>query len=59
MLCQNCVDGIIACSSTLEIEEELTKVNLPIVSFDRFVAKNIPYVGSDNFHVSEHLIENA
>ncbi|XID96036.1 LacI family DNA-binding transcriptional regulator [Paenibacillaceae bacterium WGS1546] len=62
MLRENRVDGIIICSHTLEIEE-YTKVNLPIISFDRIIAPNIPYAGSDNFKGGElaaaHLIERG
>lgn len=59
MLRQNRVDGIIMCSHTLDLEQ-YQKVNLPIVSFDRIIAPNIPYVGADNFRggelATEHLI---
>ncbi|WP_209124143.1 LacI family DNA-binding transcriptional regulator [Alkalihalobacillus sp. BA299] len=62
MLRENRVDGIIMCSQTLNIEE-YRKVDLPIVSFDRIMSKEIPYVGSDNFAggtiATEHLIENG
>ncbi|ARK30077.1 LacI family DNA-binding transcriptional regulator [Halalkalibacter krulwichiae] len=49
MLKENRVDGIIMCSQTLDIEE-YKKVKLPIVSFDRIMSNNIPYVGSDNLN---------
>ncbi|MBO8157396.1 MAG: LacI family DNA-binding transcriptional regulator [Bacillaceae bacterium] len=59
MLRQNRVDGIIMCSHTLDIEE-YKKANLPIVSFDRVISPNIPYVAGDNFQggkiATEHLI---
>ncbi|WP_066174956.1 LacI family DNA-binding transcriptional regulator [Bacillus marinisedimentorum] len=62
MLRQNRVDGIIMCSHTLQVEQ-YKKANLPIVSFDRILSNNIPYVGSDNFLGGElatrHLIENG
>ncbi|ANZ98622.1 LacI family transcriptional regulator [Carnobacterium divergens] len=49
MLAANKVDGIIAGAHNLGIKE-YEKVGLPIVSFDRFLADNIPIVSSDNFH---------
>lgn len=59
MLRQNRVDGIIMCSHTLDLEQ-YRKVNMPIISFDRIIAPNIPYVGADNFQggemATEHLI---
>lgn len=59
MLRQNRVDGIIMCSHTLEVEE-FKRINLPIVSFDRIISNEIPYVGSDNFYggqlAADHLI---
>ncbi|WP_431309037.1 LacI family DNA-binding transcriptional regulator [Halalkalibacter lacteus] len=62
MLKENRVDGIIMCSQTLDIEE-YKKIRLPIVSFDRIMSKDIPYVGSDNFNggtiATEHLIESG
>ncbi|MRN56460.1 LacI family DNA-binding transcriptional regulator [Paenibacillus monticola] len=60
MLRQNQVDGIIMCSHTMNIES-YQKVDLPIVSFDRFIAAHIPCVGSDNYRggelATEHLIQ--
>ncbi|MBW8351379.1 LacI family DNA-binding transcriptional regulator [Bacillus sp. IITD106] len=60
MLKENRVDGIIMCSHTLEVEE-YKKVNSPIVTFDRIISNQIPYVASDNFRggelATEHLIE--
>lgn len=48
MLIGNQVDGIITGSHNLGIKE-YENVKLPIVSFDRLLADNIPIVGSDNF----------
>ena len=47
MLRRNQVDGIIMASHTLEVEE-YKKLDLPVVAFDRFISKRIPYVTSDN-----------
>ncbi|PYZ98960.1 LacI family transcriptional regulator [Alteribacter lacisalsi] len=62
MLRENRVDGIIMCSQTLDVEE-YKKASLPIVSFDRILSSQIPYVSSDNFHggtlATEHLIEQG
>ncbi|GGK34322.1 LacI family transcriptional regulator [Caldalkalibacillus thermarum] len=62
MLRENRVDGIIMCSHTLDIEE-YKKVKLPIVSFDRIIAEDIPYVCSDNFRggtlATEYLISKG
>lgn len=62
MLRENRVDGIIMCSQTLKIDE-YKKANLPIVSFDRIISNDIPYVTSDNFHggviATEHLIHSG
>jgi Transcriptional regulators len=49
MLMANRVDGIIAGSHNLNIEE-YQKVGLPIISFDRYLSENIPIVSSDNYH---------
>ncbi|AUI71685.1 LacI family DNA-binding transcriptional regulator [Companilactobacillus alimentarius] len=49
MLMANRVDGIIAGSHNLGIEE-YQKVGLPIISFDRYLSENIPIVSSDNYH---------
>lgn len=48
MLAANKVDGIIAGAHNLGIQE-YEQINLPIVSFDRYLAEDIPIVGSDNF----------
>ncbi|WNF38574.1 LacI family DNA-binding transcriptional regulator [Bacillaceae bacterium IKA-2] len=62
MLRENRVDGIIMCSHTLDVEE-YKKVNFPIVTFDRIISNNFPYVGSDNFRggeiATEHLIQSG
>jgi len=49
MLKRNQVDGIIMGSHTLEISEYLN-LGRPIVSIDRCLAKNIPYITSDNYN---------
>ncbi|MCI0131236.1 MULTISPECIES: LacI family DNA-binding transcriptional regulator [unclassified Vagococcus] len=48
MLAANKVDGIIAGAHNLGIKE-YENIDLPIVSFDRYLADGIPIVGSDNF----------
>lgn len=48
MLAANKVDGIIAGAHNLGITE-YEDVELPIVSFDRFLGNTIPIIGSDNF----------
>jgi LacI family sucrose operon transcriptional repressor len=48
MLAANKVDGIIAGAHNLGISE-YENIELPIVSFDRYLADGIPIVGSDNF----------
>lgn len=48
MLAANKVDGIIAGAHNLGISE-YENIDLPIVSFDRYLADNIPIIGSDNF----------
>lgn len=62
MLRQNRVDGIIMCSHTLDIDE-YKKARLPIVSFDRVISNEIPYVASDNFEggkmATEYLIKKG
>lgn len=49
MLNANKVDGIIAGAHNLGIEE-YKELDLPVVSFDRYLADGIPIVGSDNFY---------
>jgi len=49
MLKRNQVDGIIMGSHTLEISEYLN-LGRPIVSIDRCLADNIPYIASDNYN---------
>lgn len=48
MLAANKVDGIIAGAHNLGIKE-YENIELPIISFDRFLAEGVPIVGSDNF----------
>lgn len=48
MLRSHKVDGIIMGSHTLTIDEYLN-IKLPIVTFDRKISNNIPYIASDNF----------
>lgn len=48
MLAANKVDGIIAGAHNLGIPEYET-IDLPIVSFDRYLADGIPIIGSNNF----------
>ncbi|WP_125764683.1 LacI family DNA-binding transcriptional regulator [Companilactobacillus hulinensis] len=62
MLIANQVDGIIAGSHNLEIEE-YQQVGLPIISFDRYLSENIPIVSSDNYQggktAAEILLESG
>ncbi|MFT8325269.1 LacI family DNA-binding transcriptional regulator [Oenococcus sicerae] len=48
MLAANMVEGIITGSHNLGIEE-YKDVNMPIVSFDRFLSEEIPIVSSNNY----------
>lgn len=48
MLKKNQVDAIIMGSSVLDVQHYLN-LNLPIISFDRIIADDIPIVTSDNF----------
>lgn len=57
MLSANKVDGIIAGAHNLGITE-YENIDLPIVSFDRFLADGIPIVGSDNFQGGYLATEN-
>lgn len=57
MLAANKVDGIIAGAHNLGIEE-YEDLELPIVSFDRYLADGIPIVGSDNFQGGFLATEN-
>ncbi|WP_335869479.1 LacI family DNA-binding transcriptional regulator [Bacillus sp. 2205SS5-2] len=62
MLKENRVDGLIICSHTLDVEE-YKKANFPIVTFDRIISSQFPYVASDNFRggemATEHLIQSG
>lgn len=57
MLAANKVDGIIAGAHNLGIHE-YENINLPIISFDRYLADKIPIVGSDNFQGGYLATEN-
>ncbi|WP_265457995.1 LacI family DNA-binding transcriptional regulator [Enterococcus sp. HY326] len=57
MLAANKVDGIIAGAHNLGIQE-YENIELPIVSFDRYLAEGIPIVGSDNFRGGYLAAEN-
>lgn len=48
LLIANQVDGIIAGSHNLDIAE-YEQIQAPVLSFDRYLATNIPIVGSDNY----------
>lgn len=48
MLAANKVDGIIAGAHNLGIKE-YEELNLPIISFDRYLSDKIPIVSSDNY----------
>ena len=60
MLRAHKVDGIIMGSHTLKVDEYI-KLKLPMVTFDRKISNNIPFVASDNFNggklAAQHLIE--
>lgn len=49
MLRSSRVDGIIMGSHTLEVEA-YRQIHLPLVTFDRQISPDIPYVCSDNYH---------
>jgi LacI family sucrose operon transcriptional repressor len=48
MLMRHKVDGIIMASHTLEVDE-YRNLGMPIVTIDRKIGDDIPYVTSDNF----------
>ncbi len=56
MLRRNQVDGIIMASHTLEVEE-YKKLNLPVVTFERFISNRIPYVTSNNYQGGKLAVE--
>lgn len=62
MLKKNQVDAIVMGSSVLEVEHYF-HLNLPIVSFDRNIAEDIPIVASDNYAggamAARHLLEKG
>lgn len=62
MIKQNRVDGIIMGSHSLDLEV-YKNLNAPVITFDRYIDKSIPYVTSDNFHggqlATRHLIDNG
>ena len=62
MLRQNRVDGIIMCSHTIDIEA-YKRIKLPIITFDRVISDQHPFVACDNFKggemATEHLIKSG
>lgn len=56
MLMANQVDGIISGSHNLDIEE-YHQIAAPIVSFDRYLADNIPIVASDSYRGGRLAVE--
>ncbi|GGC75843.1 LacI family transcriptional regulator [Thalassobacillus devorans] len=62
MLRQNRVDGIVMASHTLDVAS-YQDTGMPIVSFDRVLSSNIPYIASDNYKGGElatlHLIDRG
>ncbi|MFB5673683.1 LacI family DNA-binding transcriptional regulator [Paenibacillus terreus] len=56
MLKRNRVDGIIMGSHTLEVDE-YRHLNSPIVTFDRQIDPDIPYISSDNYRGGELATE--
>lgn len=56
MLMANQVDGIISGSHNLDIDE-YHRISAPIVSFDRYLADNIPIVSSDSYHGGQLAVE--
>ena len=61
MLIANQVDGIISGSHNLDIEE-YHQITAPIVSFDRYLADNIPIVSADSYQggqlATKYLLEH-
>lgn len=61
MLVANQVDGIISSSHNLDIEE-YHQLTAPIVSFDRYLADNIPIVAADSYRggqlAAEYFVKN-
>lgn len=62
MLLANQVDGIISGSHNLGIKE-YQRITAPIVSFDRYLADNIPIVSADSYHggqlAAQYLLEQG
>ncbi|WP_055107000.1 LacI family DNA-binding transcriptional regulator [Paenibacillus ihumii] len=62
MLRRNRVDGIIMGSHTLEVDE-YCNLRSPIVTFDRQIGQDIPYISSDNYEggrlATERLISQG
>jgi len=62
MLKENRVDGIIMGSHALDIDE-YKKINKPIITFERYIDDNIPYISSDNYEggrlATKHLIDQG
>ncbi|WP_110930458.1 LacI family DNA-binding transcriptional regulator [Paenibacillus bouchesdurhonensis] len=62
MLKRNRVDGIIMGSHTLEVDEYMS-LRSPIITFDRQIGKDIPYISSDNYEggrlATERLISQG
>lgn len=62
MLKRHQVDGIIMGSHTLDVKDYI-EVKLPIISFDRQITPQIPYISSDNYAggimAAEHLIKRG
>ncbi|MFD1776885.1 LacI family DNA-binding transcriptional regulator [Paenibacillus rhizophilus] len=52
MLRSSRVDGIILGSHTLEVED-YRQIHLPVVTFDRRISTDIPYICSDNYRGGE------
>jgi len=59
MLKEHRADGVIMCSHTLDTAV-YKDISLPIVSFDRIISDDIPYIASDNYRggelATDHLI---